>query len=217
VPVLGADRRVLGVADALDADVLLVLTATGLFAVGAGSVARTPVTSLDQTRPLADLEFAEIGGEPLAAGDPAGAAVRDAWARGAALLASEQLGVAEWCLQTTVDYVRERYQFARPVGSFQAVKHRLADVWVLVAQARAVARYAAGSEDPLAASLAQAHCGPVALAAAEACVQLHGGIGFTWEHPAHLYLKRAKASAIAYGAADQHRARLAELLDLPPA
>ena len=110
---------------------------------------------------------------------------------------------------------------SRPVGSFQAVKHRLADVWVSVAQARAVARYAAscvatGDPDaPIAASLAQAHCGPVAVAAAEACIQLHGGIGFTWEHPAHLYLKRAKASALAYGTADRHRARLAELVGLP--
>jgi alkylation response protein AidB-like acyl-CoA dehydrogenase len=137
------------------------------------------------------------------------------------VLASEQLGVATWCLESTVDYVKTRYQFARPVGSFQAVKHRLAQLWVDVTQARAVARYAAGclaDADPdtaVAASLAQAHCGPVAVRAAEECVQLHGGIGFTWEHPAHWYLKRAKASAIALGTAAQHRATLGPLVDLP--
>ncbi|MEV6814556.1 acyl-CoA dehydrogenase family protein, partial [Micromonospora sp. NPDC051296] len=109
----------------------------------------------------------------------------------------------------------------RPVGSFQAVKHRLADLWVEVTQARAVARHAADRlaaedpETPLAAALAQAYCGPVAVRAAEVCVQLHGGLGFTWEHPAHLYLKRAKSGAIAFGTADRHRATLARLVDLP--
>ncbi|WP_034590362.1 acyl-CoA dehydrogenase family protein [Hamadaea tsunoensis] len=214
-PALPADGgHVRGVADALDADVFLVPAEGGLYAVGAASVVRTPVVALDQTRPLVDLEVPAVSGTPLAGGSRAARVALD---RCAALLASEQLGVAEWCLATTVEYVRTRYQFARPVGSFQAVKHRLADVWVSVAQARAVARYAAGTDDPVAAPLAQAHCGPVAVAAAEACVQLHGGIGFTWEHPAHLYLKRAKASALAFGTADRHRARLAELVDLPAA
>ena len=140
---------------------------------------------------------------------------------GAALLASEQLGVAEWCLDTTVAYLKERHQFARPIGSFQALKHRLADVWVDLTQVRAVARYAAacaadGDPDlPVAASLAQAFCSPAVVHAAEECVQLHGGIGFTWEHPAHLYLKRAKADAIGFGPADRHRAALAALVDLP--
>ncbi|MGH3682952.1 MAG: acyl-CoA dehydrogenase family protein, partial [Natronosporangium sp.] len=113
------------------------------------------------------------------------------------------------------------HQFARPVGSFQALKHRLADLWVQIAQARAVARYAAGclaTGDPdtaVATALAQAFCAPVAVLAAEECVQLHGGIGFTWEHPAHLYLKRAKSGAIGFGTADRHRATLAGLVDLP--
>jgi alkylation response protein AidB-like acyl-CoA dehydrogenase len=159
--------------------------------------------------------------------------VATALVTGAALLASEQLGVAQWCLDSTVDHVRTRHQFGRPVGSFQAVKHRLADLWVEIAQARAVARYAAATlakapppwrsvppeaaapEVALAAALAQAHCGPVAVTAAEECVQLHGGIGFTWEHPAHLYLKRAKSSALALGTADRHRAALAGLVGLP--
>ncbi|MBB5872635.1 alkylation response protein AidB-like acyl-CoA dehydrogenase [Allocatelliglobosispora scoriae] len=211
------------VAGGLTADVLLVPTAGGLFAVSAAEAVREPVVSLDQTRPLADLSFSGAYGRLLARGDAAAEVVVTALVTGAALLASEQVGVAQWCLDTTVEYVRERHQFGRPIGSFQAVKHRLADVWVEVAQARAVARHAAvcagagGWEAVVAASLAQAYCGPVAVLAAETCVQLHGGVGFTWEHPAHLYLKRAKSSAIGLGTADRHRAALAAMVDLPPA
>jgi alkylation response protein AidB-like acyl-CoA dehydrogenase len=120
-----------------------------------------------------------------------------------------------------VDYLNVRYQFGRQIGGFQALKHRVADLWVAVSQARAVARYAAdcvATDDPdapTAVSVAQAHCSPIAVLAAEECVQLHGGIGFTWEHPAHLYLKRAKADSIALGTAGAHRARLATLVGLP--
>jgi len=142
---------------------------------------------------------------------------------GAALLASEQVGLAQWCLDSTVDYLRTRYQFGRQVGSFQALKHRLADLWTRVTQARAVARYAAAragdgdEEEAIATALAQAYCSEAAVLAAEECVQLHGGIGFTWEHPAHLYLKRARSTAIALGTADRHRAALAALVDIPAA
>ena len=137
------------------------------------------------------------------------------------MLASEQVGLAQRCLDMTVAYVRERHQFGRPVGSFQALKHRLADIWVTVSQARAAARYAAaclaeGDPDtPVAVAVAKAYCSDAALLAAQECVQLHGGIGFTWEHPAHLSLKRAKADSIAFGTADAHRAALAGLVDLP--
>lgn len=220
-PVTVRDGTVRNVADALTADVLLVPAADGLYAVEAGQAARTPVVSLDLTRPLCDITLPDRPGRLLAGGEAAAAAVRAGLVAGAALLASEQVGVAQWCLDSTVDYARQRYQFGRPVGSFQAVKHRLAEVWVAVTQARAVARYAAGclaagdADLPVAVALAQAHCGPVAVLAAEECVQLHGGIGFTWEHPAHLYLKRAKADAIAFGTAERHRAALADLVDLP--
>jgi alkylation response protein AidB-like acyl-CoA dehydrogenase len=212
---------VASVADAAAADVLLVPTQSGLFAVDAADARVVPVVSLDQTRPLCDVTFdaapATLVGDPGAASG----AWKSALMTGAVVLASDQLGVATWCLESTLDYVKGRYQFARPVGSFQAVKHRLAQLWVEVTQARAVARYAANclaDGDPdsaVAASLAQAHCGPVAVRAAEECVQLHGGIGFTWEHPAHWYLKRAKSSAIALGTAAQHRAALGALVDLP--
>jgi alkylation response protein AidB-like acyl-CoA dehydrogenase len=212
-----------GVADALPADVLLVPASDGLYAVpsGADGVGRHPMVSLDLTRPLCDLTLAGAPGRRLAAGPAAGRAVVAGLTAGAALLASEQLGVAQWCLDTTLEYVRTRYQFGRPVGSFQALRHRLADLWVELAQARAVARYAAaclaqGDPDiPVATALAQSFCGPAAVHAAEECVQLHGGIGFTWEHPAHLYLKRAKSSAIGFGTADRHRDILATLVDLP--
>jgi alkylation response protein AidB-like acyl-CoA dehydrogenase len=205
------------VAGALAADVLLVPAGDDLFAVDASHAQRTPLISLDLTRPLYTVT---LSGAPARRVGPA-AAVEAALTAGAALLAAEQLGVAEWCLQTTVEYVKTRRQFARPIGSYQAIKHRLADLWVSVTQARAVSRYAAAcladndADTPVAAALAQAFCAQVAVKAAEECVQLHGGIGFTWEHPAHLYLKRAKSSAIALGTADRHRAALASLVDLP--
>jgi alkylation response protein AidB-like acyl-CoA dehydrogenase len=213
-------------ADALPADVLLVPAdgvPYGLYAVDAhsGGVTRSPVVSLDSTRQLCDLTLDAVPARRIAAGNAAAAAVRAGLAAGAATLAAEQLGLAERCLEMTVGYARERRQFARPIGSFQAIKHRLADLYVLVAQARAVSRYAAacladGSRDaPVAVAMAKAYCGEAAVKAAEECVQLHGGIGFTWEHPAHLYLKRAKSGSIAFGTPDRHRAALAGLVNLP--
>jgi alkylation response protein AidB-like acyl-CoA dehydrogenase len=216
-----------GVAGTLAADVLLVpgdgvpLRLYAVDATGAG-VTRAPVVSLDATRPLADVTLDQVPGRPLATGEDAAQAVAAALTAGAGLLASEQFGVAEQCLGMTVSYVKERRQFARPVGSFQALKHRLADVWVAVTQARAAARYAAaclasGDPDtPVAVALAKAACGDAAVLAAQECVQLHGGIGFTWEHPAHLLLKRAKSGSLALGTPDRHRAALAALVNLPP-
>ena len=220
--------RVRGVADALSADLLVVpadAVPHGLFVVGADAegVRRTPVVSLDMTRQLCDIEFVDAPARPVVPGAEANQALAAAASAGAAAIASEQLGMAERCLDMTVAYVKERRQFARPVGSFQGLKHRLADLWVGLTQARAVARYAAGcladgdSDAPLAVALAKSYCGDLAVRAAEECVQMHGGIGFTWEHPAHLYLKRAKADSIAFGTSDAHRASLARLADLPGA
>jgi alkylation response protein AidB-like acyl-CoA dehydrogenase len=215
---------VAGVADALPADVLLVPAdgvPYGLYAVPAAAARMTPVVSLDMTRQLADLAFDNAAGRRVATGEAARRAVAAALAAGGAMLAAEQLGTAERCLEITVAYLKERRQFARPVGSFQALKHRAADLWVGVTQARAAARYAAaclaaGDPDaPVAVALAKAACSDIAVRAAQECVQLHGGIGFTWEHPAHLYLKRAKSSSIGFGTAGAHRASLARLVDLP--
>ncbi len=215
---------VTSVADALTADVLLVLTEDGLYVVEATDpgVTVTPVVSLDQTRQLCDVTLDAAAGRLVAVRATGSAAVSGALLAGAALLASEQLGLAEWCLSTTVDYLKTRRQFGRIIGGYQALKHRIADVWVEVTQARAVARYAAacladGDPDlPVAAALAQAFVGPVAVRTAEECLQLHGGIGFTWEYPIHLYLKRAKADSIAFGTAAANRAALAPLVDLDP-
>ena len=218
---------VTGVADAATADLLVVPAAgdagPGLFLVAAPEAGIEPQVTLDLTRELADVRLEGAAARPLLTGAAAADAVESALVTGAAMLASEQLGVAERCLELTVDHLRQRYQFGRPLGSFQALKHRLADLWVAVAQARATARYAADRlaardpDAPVAAAMARAHGSPVAVRAAEECVQLHGGLGFTWEHPAHLYLKRARSQALALGTADRHLTRLAELVDLPPA
>ncbi|MDK9494199.1 acyl-CoA/acyl-ACP dehydrogenase [Streptomyces katrae] len=212
---------VTSVADAVAADVLLVLADTGLYAVPADRAAPTPRVPLDLTRPLADVTLDGAAATRLADPATARAAVAGALLSGAGLLASEQLGLAEWCLTETVAYLRARHQFNRPVGSFQALKHRLARLWLDVASARAAARAAAdalatGAPDtPLTVAVAQAYCSGVAVRAAEECVQLHGGIGMTWEHPAHLYLKRAKADSLALGTAGHHRGLVADFAELP--
>ncbi|MCX4976390.1 acyl-CoA dehydrogenase family protein [Streptomyces sp. NBC_00620] len=207
-----------GIADAVAADVFLVPAADGgLYAVDADAVTVTPQVSLDLTRPVAMVAFEGARARRVGAAEPA---VRRALRAGAGLLVSEQLGLADWCLTETVRYLKERKQFNRPVGGFQALKHRLAQLWLEVVHARAAARNAAdalatGSEDTdVAVALAQAYAAPVAVHAAEEAVQLHGGLGMTWEHPAHLYLKRAKADSIAYGTAGAHREALAGLVDL---
>lgn len=207
-----------GIADAAVADVLLVPADDGgLYAVDADAVTVTPQVSLDLTRPLATVTFDRVRARRLGAAEPA---VRRALRSGAGLLASEQLGLADWCLTETVRYLKDRKQFNRPVGGFQALKHRLAQLWLEVVNTRAAARGAAdalatGSADTdVSVAVAQAYAALVAVHTAEEALQLHGGIGMTWEHPVHLYLKRAKADSIAYGTAGAHRTALAELVDL---
>jgi len=232
----GADGRLTGqvtsVADACVADVLVVPAVgpggPGLFEVATSAAEVRRFVSLDLTRPLSDVTFEGAAALPLAAPDPA-AALDRALLTGAGLLASEQFGVAQWCLDETVRHLGERRQFGRIVGSFQALKHRLADLWLDVVSTRAAARAAAdalasGAADALASgaadaavtvAVAQAHAAGVAVRAAEEAIQLHGGIGMTWEHPVHLRLKRAKADEIALGTPGRHRASLAPLLNLP--
>ncbi|WP_406864562.1 acyl-CoA dehydrogenase family protein [Streptomyces sp. HUAS MG47] len=218
---LATGGRITGVADATAADVLLVPRADGLYAVPAAEAVIEPQTPLDLTRPLAAVDADGAAGVRLAAGEAAAEAIRRGLLAGAGLLASEQLGLAVWCLEETVRHTKDRYQFNRPVGSFQALKHRMAQLWLETVNARAAARAAAdalatGDPDaPLTVAVAQAYCSNVAVHAAEECVQLHGGIGMTWEHPAHLALKRAKSTQLALGSAGHHRAVIAELADLP--
>ncbi|RDH09410.1 acyl-CoA dehydrogenase family protein [Tsukamurella pulmonis] len=211
------------VAGALGADVLLVPGDDGaLYAVEASAAQITAVSSLDMTRQLADVVLADVPGTPVAA--DGAAAVRAGLLTGAALLAAEQAGVARWCVTTTVAYLKERKQFGRVVGGFQALKHRLAELYADAESAAAAARSATvtlsalGTEDPetrIAVAVAAAYCSDFAVRAAEETVQLHGGIGMTWEAPVHLYLKRAKADQIGLGTAGRHRAALAGLVDLP--
>ncbi|GAA4614660.1 acyl-CoA dehydrogenase family protein [Saccharopolyspora hordei] len=208
-----ADHVVVPAVDGDGAALYLVDTA-------ASGVTRTPTTPLDLTRRFGTLELAGAVGKRLASGADAERALRRALLTAAGLLASEQVGLAQHCLDSTVDYAKTRYQFGRQIGSFQAVKHRLADLWVEVSTGRAVARNAADAlaqdtEVDLAVALAQAHCSDLVVLAAEEHLQLHGGIGMTWEHPAHLYLGRAKSSQLTFGIAETHRQRIGELADLP--
>jgi alkylation response protein AidB-like acyl-CoA dehydrogenase len=215
------------VAGAVEADVLVVpaVAADGVelhvVELSGDGLRVEPVVSLDMTRQVADVIF---DGAParlvVAAGD---AAVRRALLVGAALLASEQVGVAERCLTDTVTYLKERRQFGRVLAGYQALKHRLADLYIEVESARAAASYAAAAladddpDLPVATAVAQAYCSRVAVHAAEECIQLHGGTGMTWEHPAHLLLKRAKADQLSFGSTGEHLSRLGELVGLPPA
>lgn len=220
------DGSMTGVAGAAGAEVLLVPAegpdGYGLYAVNTAEPGVTvePLTSLDLTRPVATVTLVGAPARRLAGPDRAGAAVERALLIGAGLLASEQLGVAEWCLTEAVRHTKDRHQFGRPIGSFQALKHRMAGLWLELVSARAAARHAADAlatdspDTPVAVAVAQAHCAQVAVHAAEECVQLHGGIGMTWEHPAHLYLKRAKTAEIALGTPGRHRQALAGLMDL---
>ncbi|MEV0855307.1 acyl-CoA dehydrogenase family protein [Nocardia fluminea] len=219
----GLTGSITSVAGALEADVLLVPAegpdGVAVYAVSADRAEITPVISLDMTRQLADITFDAVAGEQVVLHGES--AVRRALEAGTALLASEQYGVARWCLDETVGYLKERRQFGRVVGGFQAIKHRLADLYTAVESANAAARYAAATlaaddaDATVAAGVAQAFCGDLAVLAGEEAVQLHGGMGMTWEHPAHLYLKRAKADQIAFGTGGAHRSRLAELVDIP--
>ena len=216
----GALRGVLGVAGPVPAGVLLVPADGGLrrVEVAADGVSVTAVLSLDMTQPLADVHLDGVASTAVT--DDLSAADAGLLA-GATLLASEQVGIAGWCLEETVAYLQQRRQFGRVVGGFQALKHRLADLYAEVESARAAARYAVATladDDPdaaVAASLAQAYCSRVAVHAAEEAVQLHGGIGMTWEHGAHLRLKRAKADQVILGSPEAHLAALATLIDLP--
>ena len=219
------------VAGAVGADLFLVPTTgeggvTSLRAYGPGEVSVERITSLDMTRPLARVSVTGEGRE-VASGEVADAAVDAALGAGAALLASEQLGITQWCLETTVEYAKTRVQFARPIGSFQAIKHRLADLYLLLVNTQAAARQAAAllaeestdadaeTERRIAQAVAQSFCSDAAVRAAEEALQLHGGIGMTWEHTVHTRLKRAKSDQLALGTPDRHRADLALLVDLP--
>ena len=212
------------VVNGADADLILVAAEDGgLYAVesDAEGLARTPLETLDLTRPQARLEFAGTPARRFGPAD-AGEAVQGALDLAAVALAAEQLGVLRHCLDTIVEYAKLRVQFGRFVGSFQGVKHKLADMHCTYEQAESIVRYAAWAADespsdlPIAASLAQSYMGRASFQVAKDHLLLHGGIGFTWEHDAHFYYKRAKSAQLLLGSPRHHRAALAERLDLVP-
>ena len=140
--------------------------------------------------------------------------------RAAIALAAEQVGGAQRCLDMAVDYAKERIQFGRPIGSFQAIKHKCADMMVKLESARSAAYYAAcvasdgGDDLSVVASLAKAYCSEACFQCAADCLQIHGGVGFTWEYDVHLYFKRARASGVFLGDAAYHRERVAQGIGL---
>ena len=203
------------------ADLLLVIGRTGaglsMFAADgtAAGLRRTVLPTLDQTRKLALLEFDHVPAGLVGAEGEAAAILDTTLDIAALALAAEQLGGAQVALDAAVGYAKARHQFGRPIGSFQAIKHRCADLLVEVESTRSAVAYGAwaaaegSAEVPVVASLAQAYASEAFFHAAAANVQIHGGIGFTWEHDAHLYLKRAKSSELLLGDAAYHRERLA--------
>ncbi|MFC4377087.1 acyl-CoA dehydrogenase family protein [Nocardia halotolerans] len=189
-------------------DLLLVLTEDGLFETtpAAPGVVVTPAPALDPTRRLATVTFTDTPATRIGAADPVELRRRlreIAWAA----LAAEQVGAARHCLEMTVEYTASRVQFGRPIGSFQALKHRMADMYVLVESAESAALAAALAVATDSASVAEdvwvarTHCTEAFAAVAAETVQLHGGIAITWEHDAHLYFKRAHATAELFGSA----------------
>ncbi len=210
------------VIDGGDAEILLVASrdagGIGLYLVGqdATGLTRTPLTALDTTRRLSTLEFRAVPATLLAA--DCAPALAHTFDIATLLLAAEQVGVARRAMEMAVGYVRTRYQFGRAIGSFQAVKHRCADMLVDVELSTSLVYNALHSVDEDAsaaaveAALTRGFVADTCLAVASANIQLHGGIGFTWEHDAHLFLKRAKSSQVIFGSPTSARRVAADLL-----
>ncbi|KUI22473.1 acyl-CoA dehydrogenase [Mycobacterium sp. GA-1285] len=222
----GVDYRLYGEADrVLDGHIANTIlaaanTAAGvsLFAVNADTdeLIREPLVALDRTRRVAKLRFDGVEARLIGADGGAAAGLERAYHLALVALAAEQVGAAQRCLDMAVGYAKERIQFGRAIGSFQAVKHRCADMLVLVEGARSAAQHAAelpdGEELAVAASVAKMACSEAFLQVALDNMRIHGGIGFTWEHDAHLYVRRAKATQLIFGTPDYHAQRLATLV-----
>jgi alkylation response protein AidB-like acyl-CoA dehydrogenase len=207
------------VLDGVNADLLLVSATTPegptLLAVRAHDCSISAIPSIDLTRRLAKVTLDEAPATKVGAPGQAAELIDSALSRAAVALAASQAGGAIECVEFTTDYVRDRYQYGRPVGSFQAVKHRLADMLRAAEYARAAAYEAARIADDeakdlhRAAAVARTFCSDAFMAVTAGTIQLHGGIGFTWEHPAHLYFRRARLDAVLLGDARAWRERLA--------
>lgn len=180
----------------------------------------SPFETLDLSRKQAHLRLENARGESLGEPGAAGAALQQSLDRAAIALAAESAGGAARCLELAVEYAKSRVQFARPIGSFQAIKHKCAEVLLEVECARATARWASwvaeqdGDDLGEAASLAKASCTDAFLRAAHECVQIHGGIGFTFEADPHLYYRRARANEVLLGDPTHHRTRMLKAMGI---
>jgi len=196
---------------------LLVVDAT------APGVSRRRLETMDMTRKQAEIVFSGVRvpeSALLGAEGTGWAALQDTLTRAVVALSFEQVGGAQTCLDMSVEYAKVRVQFGRPIGSFQAIKHKCADMLVDVEAAKSAAYYAGWAvteDDPevaIVAPLAKSYCSEAYFHCAAENIQIHGGIGFTWEHDAHLYFKRAKTDELLFGTPAQHRAVLADRLGL---
>ena len=226
----GAGWKVSGtkwfVLDGHVADLVLVVaraeSGLAVFAVSgsATGLTREPMVTMDQTRKMARLAFDGVEAQLIGDEAQGWSVVEQGLRLGAVMLAAENVGGAQRCLDMAADYARKRIQFGRPIGSFQAVKHRLANLLIEVEQAKSASYFAAreagtgGGDLALAASLAKAYTGDAFFHAAADNIQIHGGIGFTWEHPAHLYFKRAKTNQLLLGSSSHHRALVADIVGI---
>jgi alkylation response protein AidB-like acyl-CoA dehydrogenase len=220
------DGHKMFVLDGHVADLVVVAARTAegvtLFAVDGDAVGltRTPLPTMDQTRKQARLEFSATPATRLGTDGGAEPGLSKTLDLAAVALAAEQVGGAQHVLDASVEYAKTRIQFGRPIGSFQAIKHKCADMLLEVESAKSAAYYAgwAAAEDsdelPVVASLAKSYCSEAYFHAAAENIQIHGGIGFTWEHPAHLYFKRAKSSELLLGDPSYHRELLAQRIGI---
>ncbi len=214
------------VLDGHTADLILVAARTpagvSVFAVdkGASGLTATPLSTMDQTRKQARLTFESTPAKLIGTDGAGWAAINKMLDLAAVALAAEQVGGAQKVLEMAVEYAKVRVQFGRPIGSFQAIKHKCADMLLEVESAKSAAYYAgwAAAEDndelPVVASLAKSYCSEAYFHATAENIQIHGGIGFTWEHPAHLYFKRAKSSELLFGDPTYHRELLAQRIGI---
>jgi alkylation response protein AidB-like acyl-CoA dehydrogenase len=214
------------VLDGHTADLILVAARTpagvSVFAVdkGASGLTATPLSTMDQTRKQAKLTFEGTPARLVGTDGQGWQAVSRMLDLAAVALAAEQVGGAQRVLEMSVEYAKVRVQFGRPIGSFQAIKHKCADMLLEVESAKSAAYYAgwAAAEDsdelPVVACLAKSYCSEAYFHATAENIQIHGGIGFTWEHPAHLYFKRAKSSELLFGDPTYHRELLAQRIGI---
>jgi alkylation response protein AidB-like acyl-CoA dehydrogenase len=186
----------------------------------APGLTRTALSTMDQTRKQALLEFDGVAARRLGEAGSGWPALSKTLDQAAVCLGNEMAGGAQRVLDMSVEYAKARVQFGRPIGSFQAIKHKCADMLVEVESAKSAAYYAAwaaaddNDELPAVASLTKAYCSDAYLHAASENIQIHGGIGCTWEHDAHLYFKRAKSSELLLGDATYHRELLAQRIGI---